>query len=152
MRRQGGGWTSTSLQDLLDADAVRRVRTMLAERPDAIVALGDRHGRFLWVSEPGSKGMFGRGPVEVTGHSRWDYVHPHDVARAQSGYARALRGESVRYPVRGRAADGSWVACASTAWSVTTPWGPAVLTITVAAHDEDQVHVDDIADRIAGQR
>ncbi len=129
----------TPLDDVLDDAVVRRVREALADRPDAIVTLGDPQGRLRWASAPGSEGMFGRTPPEVEGHNRWDYIHPDDVARARRGYARALEGETVRYTIRGRAADGSWVTVTSVAWAVSSPWGPAVLAITTAEGDEDDL-------------
>lgn len=126
----------TPLDDLLSDAVVARVRAAVADRPDAIVTLGDADGHFLWLSEAGSQGMFGRTPEQVRGHTRWDYVHPDDVPRARRGYARALEGETVRYSMRGRGVDDSWLMVTSVAWAVTTPWGTAVLAITTA-NDED---------------
>ena len=129
----------TPLDDVLDDEVVRRVREVLADRPDAIVTLGDAQGRLRWASAPGTQGMFGRTPPQVEGHSRWDFVHPDDVARARRGFARALEGDTVSYTIRARADDGSWVAVTSVAWAVASPWGLAVLAITTAEGEEDDL-------------
>ena len=134
------GWghvAESALTDMLGIDAVRRVRALLAERPDAVVILGDTDGRLLWASAPGSEGLFGRRPESFQGDTRFDYVHPDDVGRARRAFARALEGETVRYQVRALTAGGAWRRVTSVTWCVDGPRGRGVVTITTS----DDPHV-----------
>lgn len=120
------------LTDVLDEASVRRIRDLLQDRDDAIVTIADPDGHFLWVSEPGSLGMFGRRPDEVDG-TRFDYMHPEDRSRARHQQRLAMHGATVRYTVRGMAADGGWRTVTSVAWTVGGPWGTAIVVITTPA-------------------
>ena len=124
--------SDSALTDMLATDAVRRVRAVLAERPDAIVTLGDTAGHLLWASAPGTEGLFGRAPESIQGNTRFDYVHPDDVGRARRAFTRALEGETVRYQLRARTADGAWRHVTSVSWCVDGPWGQGVVTITTS--------------------
>lgn len=120
------------LTDVLDEASVRRIRDLLQDRDDAIVTIADPDGHFLWVSEPGSLGMFGRRPHEVSG-TRFDYTHPEDRSRLRRQLRLAMLGDTVRYTVRGAAADGDWRTVMSVAWAVEGPWGTAIVAITTPA-------------------
>lgn len=126
--------TNRHLDDLLDDEGVRRVRELLADRPDAVVSLLDADGRMLWLSEPGSRGMFGRTPDAVEGQTALDYIHPDDRHRTRDHYAKALAGDTVRWSARALDAEGRWRAVTTVAWGV----GPDVMVaISTASVDDD---------------
>ena len=120
------------LEDVLDEGSVRRIRDLLQDRDDAIVTIADPDGHFLWVSAPGSLGVFGRRPEEVSG-TRFDYTHPEDRARLRRQLRLAMLVDTARYTVRGAAADGDWRTVTSVTWAVEGPWGTALVSITTPA-------------------
>lgn len=120
----------TRIEEVLDTASVRELRRLFDDSPDAVVTLGDADGRLWWASRPGSLEGFGREPSAVIGASRFDFVHPEDRARVRRLHGRALEGETVRYVVRARAADGRWVKAATVAWTEELDAAPVVVAVT----------------------
>lgn len=125
------------LGEVLNLASVERVRTMLGDRPDAIVTVVDPEGRMLFGSEPGSVEMFGRTPDMYEDTFVWDYIHESDASHVRRQYDRALEGEAVRYTVRAIAADGSWHPVTCVSWSVDGPLGRVLVIITTPAHEDE---------------
>lgn len=129
---------TTPIENLLDSASVRELRRLFDESPDAVVTLGDADGRLRWVSGRGSLEGFGRDPSEVTGANRFDFIHPEDRARARGLHRRALDGETVRYVVRARAADGRWLTAATVAWREEVDDEPVVVAVTTPLGESDR--------------
>lgn len=119
------------IEEVLGIAAVRRIRELLEERPDAVVTVSDPSGEIVWASELGSRELFGREVAEVEGRSRFDYVHPHDAASVQRAYEQAVQGETVQYAFRAAVSDGEWKPVSTVAWSVMGPSGPLIVAVTV---------------------
>lgn len=124
---------SPHIDTVLGMKAVSRLRELVEERCDAIVAVGASNGELLWVSEPGARWMFGRTLSDFQGNSRFDFVHPDDVADCRRKHQRALEGQTVRHTVRALTANGGWQRVATVMWRVEAPSSPLIVSVTVLA-------------------
>ena len=119
------------LEDVLGVAPLRRLRRLLDQRPDAVVAVGAATGELLWASQPGSSSLFGRELPEFQGRSGFDYVHPHEREVVRKKHQRAAAGEAIRYACKARSADGGWQPVSVVAWPVQTSSGQLIVSITV---------------------
>lgn len=119
------------IDEVLDIASVRQVRRLLADSPDAMVALVDPEGTVLWASRP-TAAAGGRDPSSIVGTNSYDYVHPDDRDRLHRTYARAARGETVQCIYRARGPDGEWAMASTVAWGEPGDSGPVVVTISSA--------------------
>ncbi len=125
------------IDQMLDSSSVRQVRTLLADTPDAMVALLDGEGTILWASRPGtSEG--GHEPSSLVGTNSDDYVHPEDRDSLRRAYARAASGETVQCTYRARRPDGDWGLSTTVAWGEDGASGPVVVTISSAARSSSR--------------
>lgn len=118
------------VESVMGAATVRRLRELVGHREDAIVDVGMMDGDLLWISEPGSKAMFGRDLTELQGRSRFDYIHPDDLAAYRRKHQRAENGDTVRYTVRVSTADGDWRKLSAVMWQVETDRGPVIVSVS----------------------
>lgn len=125
------------IEKVLDSAAVRELRRLFDESPEAVVTVGDADGRLWWASRPGSLEGFGREPSSLIGANRFDFVHPDDRSEARRVHRRALDGETVRCVVRARAADGRWLSAATVAWREETDDEPVVVAVTTPLGEPD---------------
>lgn len=124
------------IDEVLDLASVRQVRRLLADSPDAMVALVDTEGTVLWASRPGgSEG--GRESSSIVGANSYDYVHPDDREHLRRTYARAASGETVQCTYRARAPGGQWAMASTVAWGEPGESGPVVVTISSANRPGD---------------
>lgn len=124
------------IDEVLDIASVRQVRRLLADSPDAMVALVDPEGTVLWASRPtASEG--GRDASSIVGTNSYDYVHPDDRDRLRRTYARAARGETVQCIYRARGHGGEWAMASTVAWGEPGDSGPVVVTISSAHRPGD---------------
>lgn len=127
---------SDRIDDVLDIGSVRQARRLLADTPDAMVALVDPEGTILWASRPGgSEG--GREAASLVGANSYDFVHPDDRERLRRTYARAASGETVQCIYRARAPAGQWAMASTVAWGEPGESGPVVVTISSAHRPDD---------------
>lgn len=119
------------IDEVLEIASVRQVRRLLADSPDAMVALIDTEGTVLWVSRPGGA-TGGHEPSSLVGANSYDFVHPDDHERLRRTYARAASGETVHCIYRARASGGQWAMASTVAWSEPGESGPVVVTISSA--------------------
>lgn len=125
------------IDSILGTNAVSRLRALIGDRSDAVVAVGTADGELLWASEVGSRWMFGRDLGDFQGTSRFDYVHPDDLAGYRQKHQRALQGETVTYSVRASTADGEWTEVSGTMWRAHADTEPVIVAVTVDATDTD---------------
>lgn len=128
---------SMRIEDVLGTSSVRELRRLFEESPEAVVTIGDADGQLWWASRPGSLEGFGREPSAFIGANRFDFLHPEDRERARRLHGRALDGETVRYVVRARAADGRWLAVATVAWREDAAAEPVVVAVTTPLGEPD---------------
>ena len=85
-----------------------RYRAMI-EQCSEMVFLFDSSARFLYAS-PAITRLIGYTPEEMLGRTRFDLIHPEDVAYVQSKFQECLDrpGEDVNLTFRYTAKDGSW--------------------------------------------
>lgn len=125
------------IDTILGLTAVQRLRELVGDRTDVIVAVDSPEGELQWVSEPGARWMFGRTLSDFKGTSRFDYVHPDDAHTCRRKYEQALAGETVRYSVRAMTAEGDWREMSTVMWQVQGESEPLIVSITVPTDIED---------------
>lgn len=126
----------SDIQDVLSDATIARLHAIIGDRTDAIVGVATPEAEIVWASAPGSAELFGRQQTDFEGHSQFDFVHPDDHDHFRRRFELATRGETIRYVVRARAIDGSWVRVSCIAWAVTTAEGQRIVSITVPADAE----------------
>lgn len=138
------------LDEVLARPEVRRLRELLAERPDVVVTVTDGDGRLLWGSRAGSLSMFGRTPSSFEGRDVYAYIHPDDLAQVRRSRRRAMDGETANYTARGRAEDGSWRRVTLLTWRTDGPSGPALVSIALPADTppDDLRHLPRLGQRV----
>lgn len=129
---QWGDMGIEEIDQMLDTASVRQVRTLLADTPDAMVALLDTEGTILWASRPEPRDG-GHEPSSLIGTNSDDYVHPDDRDALRRAYARAASGETVHCTYRARTPDGGWGMSTTVAWAEPGASGPVVVTISSGA-------------------
>lgn len=127
------------IDTVLEVPTVRRLREVVGRRQDAVVALGTTDGALVWVSRPGAEWVFGRSPADVEGTSRFDYIHPLDLAAYRRKHDLAVQGKTVRYSVRASTADGDWQRVNALMWLVHTEAEPLLVSVSVPT----DVHASD---------
>lgn len=122
------------LEEILGVAAVQRLRDVVGGRSDAVVAVGTPSGDLLWASGPGSKALFGREPEDFEG-SRFEFIHPDDVAAVKQQHERVVGGATVRYAFRGKIVEGGWREASTVAWPVESEAGQLIVSITFGLSD-----------------
>lgn len=125
------------IEDILGDATVSRLRDIVGERTDAVVAVATPDAEMVWASEPGSQEIFGRQQTDFAGHSQFEYLHADDHALFRAKTQLALSGETARFVVRARSADDAWVRVDTVAWAVHTSRGPLIVSIAVPQDGPD---------------
>lgn len=128
---------SPDIEEVLGDATVARLRDIVGERTDAVVAVATPEGEMVWASEPGSQEIFGREQVDFAGHSQFEYLHPDDHALFRAKTQLVLGGQTARFVVRVTSAHDTWVRVATIAWAVRTAQGPLIVSITVPQDSPD---------------
>ena len=140
------------LDEVLARPEIRRLREILAERPDVVVTVSAVDGRLLWGSRTGSLNIFGRTPSSFEGRDVYAYVHPDDLATVQHSFRMAADGETANYTARGHTEDGGWRRVALLTWRTDGPSGHALVTIALPADapPDDLRHLTSLGRRSRG--
>jgi PAS domain S-box-containing protein len=107
-----------------------RLRSLLEDRGDAIVALLGRDLSLQWATRAGASGIYGRDELDVRGADTRTFVHPEDRPSYERAFARALAGDTVTWDGRAGAADGSWQQVRVLLWR--TQAGDRVISVALA--------------------
>lgn len=142
MDKEHDATVATKITEVLHRPVIERLREVLAERQDVVVTVGDMDGCLLWGSRAGSETMFRRLPEAYLGRSRFDYIHPGDVAHVRRLFAQAVDGETSQYTCRAVTAEGDWRLITSLLWRADGPSGPVMVAITVPAASGGEELVD----------
>ncbi len=121
------------IRDLLGEGTIARLHELIGDRTDAVVGVATPEAEMVWASAPGSAELFGRELADFERRSQYDFLHPDDHALFRRRLERARSGETVRYVVRARTADGSWLGMSCVAWAVTTNGEQLIVSLAVPA-------------------
>lgn len=105
------------VQALLGRQDVGRLRALLGDRNDVILALTDGAARVLWASAAGAGALLGCEPDDLVGRGALDHVHPGDRDWVQARFEEAASGTAgfdVVY--RLHSAGRGWLSVRSIAW------------------------------------
>ncbi|MEO7911802.1 MAG: PAS domain S-box protein [Roseiflexaceae bacterium] len=102
---------------------------LITENTGDLISVLDQQGETLYAS-PSFQHLLGYDPAALLGTSRFDLVHPDDLASLREEWAKLSTAETIEETLRYRHADGSWRWIEARTTLVARQAGAVVVTVS----------------------